>query len=102
MAIVLNYVNARRLLNRSLSQAEGITGNEPNNLPDPVVEAIVILFASKTQSYREVILGCSVVRYLNKEADLQLPYTNLGDYAYNGRSLDEQIINPFLHDNEIP
>jgi len=60
------------------------------------------LFASKTQSFREVALGCALVRLLDKKIDIHLPYVNQGAAAFNGRTLDEKVINPFLHEHQIP
>jgi hypothetical protein len=34
--------------------------------------------------------------------DVRKPYMNLGEDAYNGRSLDESVVNPFLHEKRIP
>ena len=54
------------------------------------------IFRSQTQAYREVLLGCVLVRILDKSIDVHKPYVNQGDDAYNGRTLDERVINPFL------
>lgn len=59
-------------------------------------------FASKTQAYREVLLGCLLVRIADKSRDVSFPYVGLGEAAYNGRTLDEQVVNPFLREKNIP
>lgn len=103
MANSINQNDARDLLEFAISQLEEQAARESlETLPEYVEAAIQTLFQSKTQSYREVALGCAVVRYCDKEIDLTLPYKNLGPNAYNGRTLDEKVINPFLHHYEIP
>jgi hypothetical protein len=61
-----------------------------------------LIFASSTQAYREVLLGCVLTRIIDKTKDIQLPYAKLGKHAFNGRSLDEQVINPFLREKNAP
>jgi hypothetical protein len=34
--------------------------------------------------------------------NLRKPYANQGDDAYNGRTLDERVVNPFLHEHTVP
>jgi len=58
--------------------------------------------ASKTQAYREALLGCLLTRITDRSKDIRLPYLDQGPEAFSGRSLDEQIINPFLHARNIP
>ncbi|MGH9729378.1 MAG: restriction endonuclease, SacI family [Candidatus Acidiferrales bacterium] len=48
------------------------------------------------------MLGCVLVRLTDRSIDIHKPYVNLGKGAYNGRSLDEKVINPFLHEKRIP
>ena len=99
---VIDYVVAREVLDNLFALA----GEEPEL---PVLEALVprfsdfdALFESKTQSYREVLLGCAIVHLLNPAVNIRLPYAKQGDAAFNGRTLDEQVINPFFQDNLIP
>jgi SacI restriction endonuclease len=103
MSKTINYKSATNLLNECL---EGVTnGNFKSDeyiVDESVLSASQTLFASKTQSYREVLLGCSLVRYFDKSVDLKLPYINLGQNSYNGRTLDENVVNPFFQANEIP
>lgn len=61
-----------------------------------------ILFVTKVQSYREALLGCAIARIVDPQIDLSLPYTEQGDNAFSGRSLDEQVVNPFLVLKKIP
>jgi len=60
------------------------------------------LFQSGTQAYREVLLGCTVVRIQDKKVNIRQPYVEQGRNAFSGRSLDERVINPFLHEKRIP
>ncbi len=64
--------------------------------------ALSALFVSRTQAYREVAVGCALVRLVDQTRNLQLPYVNQGDDAYNGRTLDERVVNPFLQEQTIP
>jgi hypothetical protein len=70
--------------------------------PEAAISAARILFDSSVQSYREALLGCCIARIMDDTIDIRLPYMNQGEAAYNGRTLDERVINPFLHAREIP
>jgi len=65
-------------------------------------EALDIIFASKTQSYREVLLGCALMHLLDPNVNIRLPYINHGEGSFNGRSLDEYSVNPFLQEQLFP
>jgi hypothetical protein len=39
---------------------------------------------------------------LDRTVDVHLPYVSHGPEAFNGRDLDEQVVNPFLHSKRIP
>ncbi len=103
MSRSIDYDRAWQALNELFAQAE-TAFREGQNPPVPASfsEALDTLFSSKTQSFREVALGCALVRLSDKEANLRLPYANQGNFAYNGRTLDEKVVNPFLHDHQIP
>jgi hypothetical protein len=66
------------------------------------VAAAEVLFASPAQSYREALLGCGLARLLDQSINIRHPYISHGSDAFNGRTLDEQVVNPFLHDRMIP
>lgn len=34
--------------------------------------------------------------------NIRLPYVNQGPYAFNGRTLDEKVVNPFFQEHRIP
>jgi hypothetical protein len=61
-----------------------------------------VVFASDTKAYREVLLGCGLARILDRSINLRHPYMNQGPDAFNGRTLDERVVNPFLQDRMIP
>jgi len=95
--------SARNLLEKAFVEAERylLTGTGPS-LDSQLSEAVQRVFASHTQAYREVLLGCTVVRLLAPTVNIRLPYVSQGPMAYSGRSLDEQVINPFLQSKRIP
>lgn len=39
---------------------------------------------------------------MDNSIDIHLPYVNMGANAFSGRSLDERVVNPFLHEKSIP
>lgn len=77
-----------------------------NGTVPPVDPAIAIacdgVFRSNTQAYREVLLGCIVAKMLAPAVDGRKPYANQGDDAFNGRTLDEQVVNRMLKEARIP
>jgi len=103
MARQIDYDRARDLLEAQFSLAEedfrdGISIGVPQDLES----SVQTLFTSKTQAYREALVGCCLARLLDDQIDITKPYVNQGDHAYNGRTLDERVVNPFLHEHEIP
>ncbi len=100
---VLDYDAASEILVQEFAKAESDVAD--NVLPDVSASykaAVQILFDSNTQSFREVALGCAIARLLAPQVDITLPYANQGPTAFNGRTLDEKAINPFLHDRQVP
>jgi len=71
-------------------------------LPPGVVADSSRIFESNTQAYREVLLGCLLAKLEDPSADVRKPYIGLGDDAFNGRTLDERVVNPFLHSKRVP
>src|SRR5690606_26294262 len=103
MARQIDYDRARDLLEAQFSLAEedfrdGISIGVPQDLES----SVQTLFTSKTQAYREALVGCCLARLLDDQIDITKPYVNQGDHAYNERTLDERVVNPFLHEHEIP
>ena len=78
---VLDYAAARDKLDACFAEtARGLPPEALRLLQDHEV-AFGAVFASKTQSYREVLLGCALAHWL---------------------CLDEQVVNPFLMSRQIP
>lgn len=100
---VLDYEQAAQLLAELFAQAEAAF--QDNNTPvvhAAIQDAAKRLFSSSTQSYREVLLGCGLARILDQTINIRHPYMNQGADAFNGRTLDEKVVNPFLQDRMIP
>ena len=103
MARPINYEAAAALLEEVFAEGEAdfAAGVVPA-VPDELAAATERLMLSRTQAYREVLVGCCLARLLDDQIDIRLPYVKHGDTAYNGRTLDEQVVNPVLRDHEIP
>lgn len=99
----IDFETARNLLDEVFVQAEGdlLTGSTPN-VSQQVRDASDALFRSRTQAYREVLLGCALARIQDRDTNIRLPYVDQGPNAFSGRSLDERVVNPFLHEKRIP
>ena len=99
----IDYGAARDLLERVFVEAEAdlLRQSEPE-IPPALQEPFAEIFASRTQAYREALLGCVIARLQDKAIDVRSPYANQGPTAYNGRTLDEQAVNPFLQRHRIP
>jgi hypothetical protein len=78
------------------------TGDTVERLQTRYNHELKIVFESKTQSYREVLLGCALAHMMDPSINIRLPYVKQGSQAFNGRTLDEQVINPFLMSKQIP
>lgn len=101
----LDYDAARTLLDSSFAEVERAAADGKDLapfVPDEVKAACAAVFASSTQAYRETLLGCLLARIQHRTIDIRLPYVNQGPNAFNGRTLDEQVVNPFLTDNRVP
>jgi hypothetical protein len=96
-------ISGRAVLDSLLPGAEQFLeeGSRPSVSP-AFVESATRVFSSATQAYREVLLGCVLARLLDREIDIRKPYSRQGAGSFNGRSLDEIVVNPFLQDNLIP
>lgn len=67
-----------------------------------IIAAIDRLMLSRTQAYREVLISCALARLLDERIDLTLPYVNQGEFAYNARTLTEEVVTPFLQEHLVP
>jgi hypothetical protein len=99
----IHYVTAQTQLAQEFARVEEqvLNGNVPT-LPEELVRHFDTIFRSSTQAYREVFLGCILARLNNPSIDIHKPYMKHGENAYNGRTLDERVVNPFLHEKRIP
>ena len=103
MPIMLDYRRARDLLDNAFLSAEQHIASGTVPPIDPGISAVgEEVFRSNTQAYREVLLGCIVTKLLAPSVDVRKPYANQGDDAFNGRTLDEQVINRFLKESRTP
>jgi hypothetical protein len=73
----------------------------PSFAPE-LVPAFDVLFNTPIQSPREALLGCAIARLQNRAINIRLPYAGQADNAFNARTLDEEVINPFLQERRIP
>ncbi|MCY3668881.1 MAG: restriction endonuclease, SacI family [Chloroflexota bacterium] len=99
----VDYGASRALLDKrfaAISKA-AIQGTRPEATKE-LADGLDQVFASRTQSFREALLGCALAFWCDPEINILLPYANLDDAAFNGRSLDENVVNPFLKDNRVP
>jgi hypothetical protein len=99
----LDYEQADQLLADLFREAEAAF--QENNIPivnELIQNAADRLFVSSTQSYREALLGWGLARLLDRSINIRRPYMNQGEHAFNGRTLDEKVVNPFLQDRMIP
>ena len=71
-------------------------------LPSTVESNLDSIFDSATQAYREVLIGCALMSIEAPTIDIRKPYSNQGPDAFNGRSLDEAVVNPFLQEKRVP
>jgi hypothetical protein len=69
---------------------------------ETLTKAADTLFSSKTQSYREALIGCFLAKLTDPAVDVRLPYATQGDNAFKGRDIDEDIVNPFLQQRQVP
>lgn len=98
----IDYLQAAKILESMYREAEKPPSDSVNKFLDDNEQLLDAVFDSQTQSYREVLLGCSLIRWLDKSVNIRLPYMKHGKGAFNGRTLDEKVINPFLHEKLIP
>ncbi len=99
----VDYGSARYLLDTTFTEVEAclLQGTVPE-ADKRVQTACDLIFSSRTQAYREVLLGCLIARIQDKSLNIRQPYLDQGTKAFSGRSLDERAVNPFLHDKQIP
>jgi len=87
---------------RSVERAFLAGGVPPACDDEELLRCFDVVFQSRTQAYREVLVGCLLAKLQDASIDVHKPYVAQGQDAYNGRSLDERVVNPFLHEQRIP
>jgi hypothetical protein len=103
MGRAIDYEIARQVLATEYEAAEqAFREARPMDVPAEIADATERVFASRTQAYREALIGCALARIIDPEIDIRLPYMNQGENAFNGRAVDERVVNPFLRDQAIP
>ena len=98
----VDYQKARDLLFALYQQVSEGVSTDVKKIIEDNAEALETIFRSKTQSYREVLLGCALINLIEPDVNIRLPYINHGEGAFNGRSLDEYAVNPFLQEQLFP
>src|SRR5437879_1599976 len=99
----VDYVTAHTQLAQEFGRVEEeVMNGQPPAVPDDLVQHFHAIFRASTQGYREVFLGCILARLNNPSIDIHKPYMKHGPTAYNGRTLDERVVNPFLQEKRIP
>ena len=100
----VDYDDARNLLQSTFDIAEItlLTGGGSDQPGHGIVEAVDSVFVSRTQAYRETLLGCFIARIQDKAINVRKPYVSQGEDSYNGRTLDERVVNPVLQERRIP
>lgn len=101
--VALDYADASKLLDEFFIRAE----DDYLKASPPAIDEIIsqfcnVIFESKTQAYRETLLGCLVAKILFAGTNIRQPYVDQGEQAFSGRTLDEKVINPFLQSKQVP
>ena len=108
MSISIDYEDAAQRLEVAFEDATSfLLSNKSirsfsDESEDEIDTALDLVFSSKTQAFREVLLGSIIARIQHKSVDVRKPYVAQGDAAYSGRTLDERVVNPILQQNKIP
>jgi hypothetical protein len=100
--IQIDYALSKDTLLEVFKEAEETANANADLFIQSHKDELTKVFKSATQSYREVLLGCTLVHLLYPEADLTKPYANHGGNSYNGRTLAESVISPVLDEKYIP
>jgi len=99
----IDYEVARNILRGEFEAAEiELRDNAAAAVPAVIRESTERLFSSSTQAFREALVGCCLARIIDQEIDIRLVYMNQGEKAFNARTLDQSVVNPFLKDRMVP
>ncbi len=99
----IDYQSAKLILEETYIRTQRDASE--NQVPFPneaVIELIRKVFVSTTTAYRETLLGCIVAKLSDPHVNVRLPYVSHGTDAFNGRTLDETVVNPFFQSKQIP
>jgi hypothetical protein len=103
MGKAIDYEEAKRILLEEFRNAEtDYLAGKPVAAPENIKNSTIKLFESRTQAFREVLVGCLLARIINPQINIRLVYVSQGENAFSGRSLDEKVVNPFLQSTSIP
>lgn len=102
MPVSIDYEALRHSLETLYAEAEASLAEAQSPLPHAVELALQKLFSSRTQAYREVLLGAAIVKLHYPNTNIRYPYVELHEMAFSGRAVDERVVNPFLRSHEIP
>jgi hypothetical protein len=97
----VDYEALRVRLQAAFAEAQ----SKPNvrlAIPKPISAPLHALFTSKTQAFREGFLGALLVKLEHPEVNISHPYVKHGPDSFNGRTVDEKVVNPFLKSERIP
>ncbi len=99
----IDYQSAKLLLEETYGRTQRDASENKVPLPiQSVIELIDKVFISTTKAYRETLLGCIVAKLSDPGVNVRLPYVSHGTDAFNGRTLDESVVNPFFQSKQIP
>jgi hypothetical protein len=99
----VDYEAARDLLERAfVGSEEDLLRQTTPEIPEQLHQPFEAIFLSPTQAYREALVGCAIARVQDRGINVRLPYIKQGSGAYNVRTLDERVVNPFLQAHRIP
>ncbi|MDP6455505.1 MAG: restriction endonuclease, SacI family [SAR202 cluster bacterium] len=99
----VDYESASMLLETIFDQAQtNFDDGSPPLLPGSTSDNVDRVFRSRTQAFREVLVGCVLARVQDKDINIRHPYVNQGTDSFNGRTLDERVVNPLLQSRQIP
>ncbi len=99
----VDFEASRTLLDQRFASVSGVVlAGERPTADSALEEDIERVFQSRTQAYREVLVGCVLARWSDRAIEITQPYVNQGPDAFSGRTLDERVVNPFFQENRIP
>lgn len=103
MAISIDYDSALEMLNALFDAAEAdlLVQNPRPQVPE-IDTGLDTVFSSGTQAYREALLGCFLAKLIDSATNVRKPYVSQGEDAFNGRTLDERVVNPTLQQRRVP